>query len=429
MRIGIQTWGSDGDIRPFIALGAGLKAAGHEVSLAVTNVEDKYYDSIASQLQLDITYVATPVIKDKERLNAIGLACLNKKNPIKQTEIVLNELFLPAVDEMYSAAQKLCQKSDLVINHFLLYPLAVAAEKYQIPRVSVILTHNIIPSQNLCPIGFPNLGKWLYPFWWWIAKKMLNRMILHPINQLRKKEGLSAAHDVMTEALASKELNLIAVSPVLCQRQGDWGEHYQPSGFLSLPDTSSGWDMGEAMKKFLSYGKPPVYMTFGSLMPKTSETIIETIDLFWKAISRADCRAIIQVTEEDVIEKLPIDKNIFYTSSVLHKHIFPHCAAVVHHGGAGTTQTTLLAGVPSVVVAHVLDQFFWGNELHRLGVAPKAISRSSLSAELLAKNIRDVLDTPSIRESVQKISALMKEEDGVSKAVKIIEKRFIEPES
>ena len=97
---------------------------------------------------------------------------------------------------------------------------------------------------------------------------------------------------------------------------------------------------------------------------------------------------------------------------------------VVHHGGAGTTQSTLLAGKPSIVVAHIADQFFWGSELERLGVAGKTLRRKGLNAKQLAARIARVLASPSMVLRAASLGTKMSAEDGVSKAVQLLEKHF-----
>lgn len=104
-----------------------------------------------------------------------------------------------------------------------------------------------------------------------------------------------------------------------------------------------------------------------------------------------------------------------------HAQVFPRCAAVVHHCGAGTTHTALAAGVPSVPVPHVSDQFAWAGELRRLGVASGAESRRSLTASKLARRIADVVADPGMRTRAVAVQARMKDDDGPARAAELIE--------
>jgi len=106
---------------------------------------------------------------------------------------------------------------------------------------------------------------------------------------------------------------------------------------------------------------------------------------------------------------------------VSHAAVFPKCAAVVHHGGAGTTHTALLSGVPSIIVPHVADQFFWADELARMGVSPAALPRRSLTADALALRVRTTLESGAMRRRAQDLSARIRAENGVEAAVTLIE--------
>ncbi len=127
----------------------------------------------------------------------------------------------------------------------------------------------------------------------------------------------------------------------------------------------------------------------------------------------------------DDLAVLGTNKNVFMVNRSPYSEVFPCCAAIVHHGGAGTTQSTLLAGKPSVVVAHMADQTFWGAELNRFGVAGDTLQRKSLSARTLAKQISYVLNNSSMPEKANIIGKKMAREDGVNNAIQLIERIFI----
>ena len=104
-----------------------------------------------------------------------------------------------------------------------------------------------------------------------------------------------------------------------------------------------------------------------------------------------------------------------------HAALFPHCAAVVHHGGAGTTQTALIAGVPSILVPHVADQFFWADELRRIGVALRSVPRRALTAVTLADSIRATTADGHLRQRACELAPRFAAENGVERAVDLIE--------
>jgi sterol 3beta-glucosyltransferase len=118
-------------------------------------------------------------------------------------------------------------------------------------------------------------------------------------------------------------------------------------------------------------------------------------------------------------EDLP--PTIFKIEQAPHDWLFPRVAAVVHHGGAGTTAAGLRAGVPSVVCPFLIDQPLWGARVHALGAGPKPIPQKKLTAENLAAAIEQAVSSPAIREKAENIGRLIRNENGIGKAVEIIE--------
>src|SRR6185436_18424883 len=112
MRVGIQTWGSEGDIRPFVALGAALRRRGHDVELVYTEIGDRRYESIASSLGFTARAVASPIV-DGERAIEIGLKVLSARNELQQGLIIARSLLEPVIEPMHEAAIDLCRRSDL----------------------------------------------------------------------------------------------------------------------------------------------------------------------------------------------------------------------------------------------------------------------------------------------------------------------------
>jgi len=421
MKIGIQTWGSHGDIRPFIALAEGLQTAGHQVTLYMTSVVDVDYSTSIPDSGVHIVQIASYILPSASQITKY-YQFINEKNPLKQAKLLFSEFFLPIENEMYEASVKLCQINDIVIGHTIHYTLQTAAEKTKTPYVSVMLAH-IFPTTNQPPVGFPKIGKWGNIFFWWLIRTILNKSLKPTIDMLRIKHGLEVAKDLLTDVWSSGKLTLIAVSPEICKQQDDWPKNIQVCGFLNMENTPNEGSISVQLEHFLDEADPPIYMNFGSMIPPILQIQKETIQLFEDASKLSNCRAIIQMPlwEECQVKS---SKIIHYVTSSPHHLIFPRCKAVVHHGGAGTTQTTMLAGIPSIPIAHTKEQEFWGLELKRLDIAPNLLIRRKVTPRKLAERISTVVNSPTMQENAQKIAQLMKIENGVSKAVELINRKF-----
>ncbi len=415
MRIGIQTWGSEGDIRPFVALGSALAKRGHAVELLYTEIGERRYQAVAASLGFAARGVASPVVADPQRLFEIGLRVVNTSNQLEQGLIISKALLEPIVEPAYEAGLELARRSDLYIHHFILHPARAAADVAGTPQMTVTFAHMLTPSRHIHPSGLPNLGEWANTIEWKIARFALNRTMLKDVNRFRKRVGLPAFADLMLDGWPSHRLNLLASSPAFLDRPPDWPDWQQLCGFLELPSHDHE-TLAPDVEQFLSNGAPPVFMGFGSLMPTSGKDLADTLTVFEEAARLANCRAIVQAD----VERSSTDRLLFVKRTP-HKLVFPRCAAVVHHCGAGTTHTTLRAGAPSVPVPHVSDQFAWADELRRLGAAPAMLKRTKWSAQALASRIREVTGNSRMKEAAMAMSARMRSDNGPETAADMIE--------
>lgn len=422
MKIGIQTWGSHGDIRPFVALADGLQAAGNDVTLVITCVDSERYNGLRTSTGFRLRFVSTPVVPDRLLLEKIGDAIVHERNAIKQTQLVIEQLLLPAESEMYRASDQLCAENDLVIGHYFLYTLSAAAEKHGRPYVSVVLAHGGVPSAFQPPLGMPNLGALCNRVAWRLARSVLNKGLKKYSDRLREANGVAAARDMIDNVWASDYLTLLAISVAICPRQPDWPSQYHVCGALDTQESVAEGVVSQELQTFLSAGSPPVYMTFGSMMAGSDERL--TIALLAEAARAASVRAVIQAPGSEQLG-FTCSSQIHFVSSAPHSAIFPLCRAVVHHGGAGTSQAALRAGIPSVVVPHTAEQELWGRELQRIGAAPRPIPRKRATAERIADAISQTAQSGRMAANAKTVGARVAQEEGVATAVRLIGDRFV----
>ncbi|MDP6491228.1 MAG: glycosyltransferase [Kiritimatiellia bacterium] len=416
LRIGIQTWGSAGDIRPLIALAGGLRGAGHDVTLAATSLQNRDYSDLCGAVNVEYNRVPDHVDCD---LSALREAFTTSSNSNRRLKLLLDRAFFPFVDDMCEAATMLCDTNDLVIGHFAVYPLKVAAMKRGKPFASVTFWRGLIPTAYLPPGGLPNLGRMLNPLQWKLVQTRIDGGLKKDIGRLWLREGLPKLKHVLPEAWHSDSLNLVAISPVFCQQQPDWTPEHRVCGFLRLPDPAEPWEMPEGLCDFLNAGERPVYMTLGAVQELAPEQCMETM---LEAAGEAGCRALIQTNSQHYpANSRDGGDRVYFMGRTPHHQIFRHCAAVVHHGGAGTTHSATWAGLPSVVVAYGHERLCWGTDLARLGLGAKPLPIAEATPSKLARRIRNVLDSPPIRRRATELGEAMRRENGVARAVELVE--------
>lgn len=413
MHIGLQTWGSDGDIRPLIALAGSFKSAEHDVTLAVTSTENRDYTSICKRLGIEYIRVPERIECDMARL---GEDISKIKNRVKAFKYLAQEIYLRYLDDMYSTAKELCELCDLVVGHFTVFPLKMASIQTGTPYVSTILFRGCVPSAHRPPGRFPDLGRIGNYFGWKLIQDLLDFIFKKDVKHFWKNANLKAPRHVLPDAWESDRLNLIAASQVFCPHQPDWGTRYQVCGYFYIPDSSETWHMPSQLQGYLDAGEKPVYLTFGLLQPYYQK---KNMELMLESVKMAGCRAIIQTSQPEYPPH-STDGNVYFIDRAPHHQIFPECAAVVYHGGGGTAHSVTLCGRPSVVVGFSNEHMAYGQDLHRLGAAPKSIRYSKATAESIARRIDEVITTPSMPKHAAELGEIMRNERGVEKAVELI---------
>ncbi len=408
MKIGMQTWGTRGDVEPFFALGRGLAEAGHEVRLLVTTQADLALPEFPGLSVERVGAVMTQADGD-ELLDQV----IAQSSPLAQAKLVLKKGLLPSAHEMYDAALELAADSDLIVRHHFLYMAQAAAMKLGKPEVSVFLTPDLLPTKVHPPTGMPSLGP-LQSAAWWLADKGISSVFGPSAAALRERAELPKPTGVLRDIWPSATANLVAVSPAMFQRPADWPSNHHLTGFWHAPSSTSA-TMSEDLEAFFQAGSPPVYASFGSIGAGSGPRRASDAALFIEAARIAGVRLVLQQPPGETTAA----DDVLHVSSSPHALVFPRCAAVIHHGGAGTTQMAVRAKVPSVVVPHLADQFFWAAQVEWLGVGVSAPARSKITAKSLAAAITRALDNAALGAAAARLSSEMANEDGIGAAVAV----------
>jgi sterol 3beta-glucosyltransferase len=193
---------------------------------------------------------------------------------------------------------------------------------------------------------------------------------------------------------------LYGFSRAVVPKPADWGPEVDITGYWYL-DRDPGWRPPAALEAFLAAGPPPVCVGFGSMPAPDPRALTREIV---RALELAGQRGVL-LSGWGALEGVELPETVFALD------------AVVHHGGAGTTSAALRAGVPSLVVPFIADQWFWGTRVAALGAGPGLFSRKRLGAERFAAALCDLAGNPTYRENARRVAAELAREDGVGRAV------------
>ncbi len=207
-------------------------------------------------------------------------------------------------------------------------------------------------------------------------------------------------------------------TPVLCgfsdavvPRPRDWPARVHVTGYWFL-EPAAGWRPDPRLRDFLAAGPPPVYVGFGSMRPSEAERTFAAVRT---ALREVGLRGLLG-TDEDVDD----GDDLLAVQDVPHAWLFPRTAAVVHHGGAGTTAAALRAGVPALVCPVFSDQPYWGDRVSRLGAGPRPLPLRDLTAESLTTRLLELSGNLLFRRGAQYVAARLREEDGVARAREVL---------
>lgn len=415
MRIMLVAPGSRGDVQPFIAIGLGLQRSGHAVRLA----SNENFGALVREHGLDFCRVAGDSRALLER--NMGSGYQNRRgNSISEARAVMRLVEADLVKGMID-----CLHASLDADVLVVSPLGLAfgyhaAEKLGLPIVRAYMFPTS-PTRHYPAMLYRDVGLGgAFNLWSHHALRQLLWLAIRSSINLVRKEALGLPPLPIREPFQELDRRctplLYCFSPSVIPRPPDWEQWIRITGYAFL-ERAPHWRPPAELGDFLGSGSPPVYVGFGSLPSSNPE---ETTELVTSALARAGCRGVLQ-RGWGGLTRGALSDDVCVVDDVPHSWLFPQMAAIVHHGGAGTTAAALRAGIPSIAVpARLWDQPLWAARIADLGVGPPSIPRSQLSADRLAAAIRIATSDRAMRERAADMAARIREEDGVRRAVEAI---------
>lgn len=402
MKIALAVYGTRGDIQPTMALGRALMAHGCDIILCAPSE----FEDVATAAGVEFAAVGHDVKNFLQRNSQ------NLGGGLLRSVSALRAFFAEEMTSQFAALAAGAAGCDLIIGAGMQFAAGSVAEYHGIPYRFLAFTPTMVVSYAHAPPTVPlhRLPRILNRALWWTTGQLYDRLFLGTINTHRATLGLPPAEHLYAPIIGDRPL--LAVDPAIAPCPDTVFETVQ-TGYLYRDERAP---LPSALDEFLAAGVPPIYVGFGS-MP--TDDPAATTAMIVEAIGRASCRGIISAGWAN-LGGVALPPSMINIGPVSHELLFPRCAAVVHHGGAGTTAAVARAGVPQILVPHLMDQYYYAHRIATLGIGPRGIRRSRLTAKRLARAIRRALADRTMYTRAAAIAREIRTEDPIANAVREI---------
>lgn len=410
MKALILTFGTKGDVEPYIALGRALKSAGHEATVATAA---GYEDDVRS---LGVDFVPSNSLMLDVMQDSFGT--IAGPGDMRRAAKAMSAGIRESFDDQLRAVRS--TQPDIIVYHPKCLGAPHLAEHLGIRAVLSLPLPFYTPTTSY-PISFiprdmgPQLNRWSYAF-----TRASALLYSGMVNDFRRKLGLTSLSRWADPLLGPDGRTADILYPYsrhVVPVPADYPSTSHVTGYW-FTGRGTTWEPPAELSDFLSAGEAPLYIGFGSM------GFEQGADRRGKAITSAlkmtGVRAIVATgwggtTAESTDDILVID-------GAPHDWLFPRVSAVVHHGGAGTTGIGLASGCPSLICPFLGDQAFWANRVHDLGAGPRLLSRADITAHTLAERITDLVETETYRRNAVHLAEEITAENGTDRAVEILER-------
>lgn len=391
-RIGLVADGTRGDLYPMLALGRRLAQRGHEATVVGPP------DFAEAAEELGVAYrpmgrnVRDFLTGEAAALHrgALSVAKMGQRHFVEIVEDHFRELpaALHGMDTIVaggtqmvagSVAELLGARYHYVAYYPALFPCAEAPPAF-------------VPHQGL-PL-------WVNRLAWRFGERMMRRGFGAALDAGRARLGLPPVRDLFGYVFGSQPL--LATDPEFAPPPR--GTRFGPRAVGCLHPFEEE-PLPEKLEAFLATGEPPVYLGFGSM---TDPDPVATTRTVLGAVERAGVRAVLSAGWAGLGEAA-LPEHATCVGNVSHASLFQRVAAVVHHGGAGTTTTAARAGVPQILLPHLLDQFWWSRRVERLGLGPPGLPRRQLAVAPLAERLASLRDNEMLSERAAQFGAQLRQ--------------------
>ena len=401
MRVLLAPHGTRGDIQPMLALGVALRARGH---VATFSVPSGFVDWIrahgfeASSNGIDIQ---AEMRSPDARLDSVRWMFGRLK---EQTAL------------MFEPIAHASEGADIIVGAGAQLATATIADWRQVPHATIAFCPCAMPTGAAPPptVKTQGLPPWVNRLLWQVGSPVADVALRGTINRGRAALGLPSIDRPLEHI--SDSLVIISADPQLA-----------PPGDDSLPSVVSTDAMifvepyapDPRVEAFLDQDPAPIYIGFGSMMASRAQELAAHAIAATRALGRS---ALLAGGWAGLERFAPDADDLLTIAATPHHAIFPRVATVIHHGGAGTTTAAASAGVPQVIVPHLLDQFYWAHRIERLGLGPRGLPVSLVTADILAERLDAAINDAGIRKRAAMLGPAVAARNGAQGTVDHLER-------
>ena len=403
MRILLVTRGTQGDIYPYVRLAAELKKIGHTITLSLPRLfEREARDS-------GVHYV----LQASDDIAGMMADTPDTKNLLDWTRRVIDSQFRELIP--------LLEDHDILIASNTEFAAPSVAEYCGKPYIRTAYGP-FIPSATIPPPVLP----WPKPhpifkpaLLWKLLNAGLNLMVKKTLNKNRQALGMAPIDDQAEHAPANAD-NYLLYSKYLGTYDSAWKYKWKIGGYCF--NDAFPYDTGELERLHAFIKKDPrptIFFTLGSCnVPQRDRFAALLFDI----CTERNYKLVVSCGWWKVGAHLQNRDNLFRLESTIpHWFIFPHCDALIHHGGVGTTHSAARSGKPQMIVPLILDQFYWANRIHELGAGPGGVRIKGISKKHLERKVVDLVSNPFYKDKAASLGVLIRGEGGLENVCRYIE--------
>ena len=406
-RIVLSTFGSTGDLNPFIALGLALRERKHEVIFAV---QDLFAPVVRSQ-GFALRHLSGNVVA---ALAEHGMGRLGASNAIPSLQGLVRYGILPTLEAQIGELADACRDADLLVTSYGQLAGSFVVGEKPIPWATVALSPVSVPSAHTISQPLPlQLPAGLQPaanrLQWRLGSLILRWIADRPLNQVRARHHLPPLRESLWLGAASPQLVCVACSPAFQAQPPDWPRFVHMTGFCFW-DNADSWETPPELEAFQQDQRPYVVVTAGSIASPLGDAFADYFHTSVEAILSLGARALVIGQSQPFSRE---DDRVLSLSFAPYSLIFPGAAAVIHHGGMGTTAQALRSRVPSLIVPWGVDQFYTASQITQTGAGHFLYWRR-YTPERARQLLDDLVHDDRFRREAEALGDAIATEDGVS---------------